>query len=52
MGYPVYSDLAASAMIAIDTATLEGPRYAIGNAMHVANVGAVLALALMATEPV
>ena len=51
MGYPVYPDLAASAMIELDTATLEGPRYAIGNSMHVANVGAVLAVALMATEP-
>ena len=51
MGYPVYSDLAASAMIDLDTATLERPRYAIGNAVHVANVGAALALALMATEP-
>ena len=51
MGYPVYPDLSASAMVELDTATLEGPRYAIGNAMHVANVGAVLAVALMATEP-
>ena len=50
MGYPVYEDLAMAAGVPMDSAVLQGPDYAIGNAMHVANLGCVLMTALLATS--
>lgn len=49
MGYPVYEDLAQAAEVPMDSALAAGPDYAIGNAMHVANLGCVLMTALLAT---
>lgn len=53
MGYPVYSQLARAGVVAEDSATSPpGDRSSmIGNAMHVASVGCVLAVALAATAP-
>ena len=42
MGYPVFPDLAHVANVPCED--VQGPRFAIGNAMHVANVGCVLLL--------
>jgi site-specific DNA-cytosine methylase len=50
MGYAVYDDLAAAAGVKLDTAVEQGPLYAIGNAMHVANLGCVLMTCLVAAE--
>ena len=52
MGYPVYPDLAAAAQIPVDISTDAAPRSSLGNAMHVACVGVVLAAAFASTEPV
>ena len=43
MGYPVYPDLALD----MDVATLQDLR-SVGNAMHVANVGAIILATLAA----
>ena len=50
MGFPVYPDLARAALVELDTVTNLGPKYAVGNAMHVANLGCILATVLLATE--
>jgi hypothetical protein len=50
MGYAVYGDLAAAASVKVDTAVEQGPLYAIGNAMHVANLGCVLMTCLVAND--
>jgi hypothetical protein len=53
MGYPVYSQLARAGRVSEDSSTSppgDSSRM-IGNAMHVASVGCVLAVALAATEP-
>lgn len=50
MGYPVYGELAAAAGVEVDTAVEQGPLYAIGNAMHVANLGCVLMTCLVAAD--
>ena len=52
MGYPVLPILANAAHVPVDDAVLEGPANAVGNAMHAANVGCILAVALLCTEPV
>ena len=49
MGFPVYEDLAWRAQVQVDHLTVEHPA-AIGNAMHVANVGVVLLAVLCAAE--
>ena len=46
MGYPVYSDLAAAARVPIDTISPKGPRFSVGNAMHVANLGIIVLVVL------
>ena len=53
MGYPVYPRLARAGRVAEDIVTSPpGDRsYMLGNAMHVASVGCVLAVALAATAP-
>ena len=53
MGYPVYPQLARAGRVAEDSCTSPpGDRSTmIGNAMHVASVGCVLAVALAATAP-
>ena len=50
MGFPCSSDLAVASRVELDLATGLGPRYAMGNAMHVANVGVVLAVVATACE--
>ena len=50
MGFPVFPDLAAVNGLGPDQVTLRAPTYAIGNAMHVASVGAILIVTLAATE--
>ena len=50
MGFPEFPDLAAANGLGPDQVTLRAPTYAIGNAMHVASVGAILIVALAATE--
>ena len=44
MGFPVYRDLAEAARVPLDHATLQAPASSLGNAMHVANVGVVVAV--------
>ena len=51
MGFPVYRDLAQAAEMEVDVISATAARYSVGNAMHVANVGSVLAFALLATTP-
>ena len=51
MGYPVFQDLANAARVPREEVALHGPAFAIGNAMHVANVGCLLALAWLVIEP-
>ena len=51
MGFPVYRDLAQAAEMEEDVISATAVRYSVGNAMHVANVGSVLAFALLATTP-
>ena len=41
MGFPVYDDLARKARVPLDVSTVKCSA-AIGNAMHVANIGTVL----------
>ena len=47
MGFPVFRDLADAALVPEDAVSLNGPASAVGNAMHVASVGAILAVALV-----
>jgi hypothetical protein len=49
MGFPVYEDLAAAARVQLDTATARNTS-AVGNCMHVANVGVVILAALCSAE--
>ena len=49
MGFPVYEDLAAAARVPLDTATARHTS-AVGNCMHVANIGAVILAALCSAE--
>ncbi len=49
MGFPVYDDLAARAKVPLDRLTIQRPA-AIGNAMHVANVGVVMLAAMAAAD--
>lgn len=49
MGFPVYSDLARVAMVDFDQATVDC-LGALGNAMHVANVGTVVLAVMFAAE--
>ena len=53
MGYPVYRDLALAANVSEDKVTSPPGCISttLGNAMHVANAGCVLAVALAATSP-
>ena len=44
MGFPVYPDLAEAARVPLDHAALQAPASSLGNAMHVANVGVVVAV--------
>jgi len=50
MGFPVYRSLAWAARVDEDTLPPQAPEYTIGNAMHVANVGIVIAVALACCE--
>jgi len=52
MGYAVYEELASAAAVPLDEAMLAAPAYTTGNAMHVANLGCVLACVLLAVEAV
>merc|ERR1712026_389861 len=45
MGFPVYQDLAEAARVPLDHAALQAPASSLGNAMHMANVGVVVAVA-------
>ena len=47
MGFPVFRDLADAALVPEDVVSPDGPNSAVGNAMHVASVGAILAVALV-----
>ena len=47
MGFPVFRDLVDAALVPEDAVSLNGPASAVGNAMHVASVGAILAVALV-----
>jgi site-specific DNA-cytosine methylase len=51
MGFPIYHDLARAAGVPTDAATLTSPLFAMGNAMHVANVACVMMVALAACAP-
>ena len=50
MGFPVSEDLAQVGRVPMDTATLAAPSFSIGNAMHVANVGVIIALTIVACD--
>ena len=50
MGFPVYRSLAWAARMDEDTLPPQAPEYTIGNAMHVANVGIDIAVALVCCE--
>lgn len=50
MGFPTYRPLAQAACVAMDTSANEA-MFATGNAMHVANVGAVIAIACCMAQP-
>ena len=47
MGFAVYEDLARQLNVPLDVHMDLAPAYAVGNAMHVANVGSVTMLALL-----
>ena len=49
MGFPVYDDLAVASRTKLDKLTVEHASF-IGNAMHVANVGLVMLVAMFAAE--
>lgn len=48
MGFPVYPDLAAAARVGLDSLTQDAS--AVGNAMHVANVGLVMVAVMFSAE--
>jgi site-specific DNA-cytosine methylase len=50
MGFPVYDDLARRALVPVDSLTAGCPASAVGNAMHVANVGLVILSTMVAAE--
>ena len=51
MGYPVVPAAAGAAAVPLDVAVHEFPAGAVGNAMHVANVGCVFMVALSCVAP-
>ena len=50
MGFPVYDDAARAARVSTDTAMCDAPKFSIGNAMHVANLGVVIAVVVASCE--
>ena len=52
MGHVVDRDLAEAAAVPVDRLSSHLRHGQIGNAMHVANVGCVLVVALLAIDPV
>ena len=50
MGFPIDASLARATGVQPDEAVLQGPEFATGNAMHVANLGCVLMTCLLCLD--